>query len=162
MIHPTPTKVLLATTLQPLVVQLSGSLARGAQLIDQCLHHAPTPQQMATFERELSELLREVGRRIVAWVLNRLEPDCPDEAPSRLWCKGQAYRRRRKHRTSIATLFGPVIVWRRLSEPLAPGLRSIHPLELQVGIEAGVATPALAERLGGWATEPSQRQVLEM
>ena len=27
MIHTTPTKVLLATTLQPLVVQLSGSLA---------------------------------------------------------------------------------------------------------------------------------------
>ena len=54
MIHPTPTKVLLATTLQPLVVQLSGSLARGAKLIDQFLHHEPTPQQMATFERELA------------------------------------------------------------------------------------------------------------
>jgi hypothetical protein len=39
MIHPTPAKVLLATTLQPLVVQLSGSLARGAKLIDQFLHH---------------------------------------------------------------------------------------------------------------------------
>jgi hypothetical protein len=32
MIHPTPTKVLLATTLQPLVVQLSGSLARGVRI----------------------------------------------------------------------------------------------------------------------------------
>lgn len=56
MIHPRPPQVLLATTLQPLVVQLSGSLARGAKLIDQFLHHAPTPQQMATFERELSPL----------------------------------------------------------------------------------------------------------
>jgi hypothetical protein len=36
MIHTTPVKVLLATTLQPLVVQLSGSLAQGAKLIDQC------------------------------------------------------------------------------------------------------------------------------
>ena len=129
MIHPTPAKVLLATTLQPLVVQLSGSLARGAKLIDQCLHHEPAPQQMATFERELSTLLREVGRRIVAWVLHPLESDDPDEVPSRLWFKGQAYRRRRKHRTSLATLFGSVVVWRRLYEPLAPGLRSIHPLE---------------------------------
>jgi hypothetical protein len=162
MIHPTPTKVLLATTLQPLVVQLSGSLARGAQLIDQFLHHEPTPQQMATFERKLSALLREVGRRIVAWVLNHLEPDCPDEAPPRLWFKGQAYRRRRKHRTSIATLFGPVVVWRRLYEPLAPGRRAIHPLELKMGIEAGVATPALAERLGSWAADHTQRQVLAM
>jgi hypothetical protein len=130
MVHTTSTKVLLTTTLQPLVVQLSGSLARGAKLIEQFLHHEPTPQQMATFERELSTLLREVGRRIVAWVLNHLESDDPDEVPSRLWFKGQAYRRRRKHRTSLATLFGPVVVWRRLYEPLMPGLRAIHPLEL--------------------------------
>jgi hypothetical protein len=162
MIHPTPAKVLLATTLQPLVVQLSGSLARGAKLIDQFLHHEPTPQQMATFERELSTLLREVGRRIVAWVLNHLESDDPDEVPSRLWFKGQAYRRRRKHRTSLATLFGPVVVWRRLYEPLMPGLRAIHPLELTLGMEAGVATPALAERVGRWAADHTQRQVLEM
>ena len=56
MIHPTPTKVLLTTTLQPLVVQLSGSLARGAKLIDQFLHQEPPPQQMAPCERELSTL----------------------------------------------------------------------------------------------------------
>jgi hypothetical protein len=40
MIHPTPTKVLLATTLQPLVVQLSGPLAHGAKLIAQFLDQA--------------------------------------------------------------------------------------------------------------------------
>lgn len=160
--HPTPTKVLLATTLQPLVGQLAGSLAHGARLIDQFLHQEPTPQKMATFEKELRALLREVGRRIMAWVLNHMEPACPEEAPSRLWLQGTAYRRRRKQRTSIATLFGPVVVWRRLYEPLAPGLRSIHPLELHVGIEAGVATPALAKRIGGWAADHSQRQVLDM
>jgi hypothetical protein len=162
MIHPTPTKVRLATTLQPLAMQLSGSLARGTKLIDQCLHHEPTPQQMATFERELSTLLREVGCRIVAWVLNHLESDDPDEVPSRLWFKGQAYRRRRKHRTSLATLFGPVVVWRRLYEPLLPGRRAIHPLELTVGMQAGLATPALAARVGRWAADHTQRQVLEM
>ena len=48
---------------------------------------------MATFERELSTLLREVGRRIVAWVLHHVESDDPDEAPARLWVKGQASRR---------------------------------------------------------------------
>ena len=31
-----------------------------------------------------------------------------------------------------------------------------------MGIEAGVATPALAERIGGWAADHTQRQVLEM
>jgi hypothetical protein len=50
MIHPTPAKVLLATTLQPLVVQLSGSLAHGARLIDQFLHDEPRPQKIALQE----------------------------------------------------------------------------------------------------------------
>jgi hypothetical protein len=162
MVHTTPAKVLLATTLQPLVVQLSGSLAHGAKLIDQFLQQEPTPQHMATFERELHMLLRAVGRRIMAWVVNHMEPACAEEMPSRLWWQGQAYRRRRKHGTSIAPLFGPVGVWRRLYEPLTPGLRSIHPLELRLGIEGGVATPALAERIGGWAADHTQRQVLAM
>jgi hypothetical protein len=143
-------------------VQLSGSLAHGAKLIAQFLDHEPTPQQMMTFEQELRGLLREVGRRIVAWVLNHVEPECPKDAPARLWWKGQTYRRRRKHRTTIATLFGPVVVWRRLYEPLTPGRHALHPLELTLGIEAGVATPALAERVGRWAAEHTQRQVLEI
>jgi type II secretory pathway component PulJ len=99
MIHTTPTKALLATTLRPLVVQLSSALAHGARLIDHFLHQEPTPQKMATFERELRTLLQEVGRRIMAWVLNHMEPEGPEEMPARLWWKGQAYRRRRKHRT---------------------------------------------------------------
>src|SRR5215471_14032062 len=106
--------------------------------------------------------LLRTTRRIVAWVLHHLESDAPDEVPSRLWCKGQAYRRRRKHRTSLATLFGPVVIWRRLYEPLMPGRRAIHPLELTLGLQAGVATPALAERVGRWAAEHTQRQGLEM
>jgi hypothetical protein len=101
MVHPTPTKVLLTTTLRPLVTQLSGSLAHGVRLLDQFLHDEPTPQQMAKFEWELRTLLREVGRRIMAWVLHHMEPENHAEAPSRLWWKGEAYRRRRKHRTTI-------------------------------------------------------------
>jgi len=162
MVHTTPIKVLLTSTLQPLVGQLSGSLAHGARLIDQCLHQDPTPQKMATFEQELSTLLREVGRRIMAWVLNHIEPQRPEEMPSRLEFQDRIYRRRRKHRTSIATLFGTVEVWRRLYEPLVSGSRAIHPLELHLGIEGGVATPALAGRIGVWAAEHSQHQVLEM
>jgi hypothetical protein len=162
MLHTTPPKVLLTTTLHPLVVQLSGSLAHGARLIDQFLHQEPTPQKMATFEQELRTLLREVGRRIMAWVLNHIESPRPEEMPSRLECQDRTYRRRRKHRTSIATLFGTAEVWRRLYEPLLAGSRSIHPLELRLGLEAGLATPALAGRIGVWAADHAQRQVLEM
>ena len=70
MVHTTPTKVLLTTTLRPLVVQLSGPLAQGVRLLDQFLHDELTPRAMAEFERKLRALLREVGRRIMAWVLN--------------------------------------------------------------------------------------------
>lgn len=162
MIHHTPTKVLLTTTLQPFVCQLSGALARGTRLIDQFVEAEPTPQTTMVFERELSALLREVGRRMMAWTLHRLEPEDDTEAPSRLEVEGRLYRRRRKHPHAVATLFGPVTLWRRLYEPLGRRGRSIHPLELRLGIEAGVATPALAERVGRWGTDHTQQDVLEM
>lgn len=162
MIHPTPTKVLLTTTFEPLVRQLSGLLARGVRLMEQFLHDEPTPTTTMIFERELSALLREVGRRIMAWTLNRLEPKADREAPSRVSFEGRLYRRRRTHPHVVGTLFGPVTLWRRLYEPHGHYGRSIHPLELRLGIEAGLATPALAERVGYWATDHTQHEVLEM
>ena len=90
MLHTTPTKARLATTLRPLVVPLSSSLAHGTRLIDHLLHQEPTPQKMAPFERELRTLLQEVGRRMMAWVLHHMEPERPEERPARLWLQGQA------------------------------------------------------------------------
>ena len=162
MIHPTPTQTLLTTTFESLVMQLSGSLARGTRLIDQFVHAEPTPATTLTFERELSALLREVGRRIMAWTLNRLEPEADDEAPSRVAFEGRLSRRRRKHPHAVATLFGLVLLRRRLYEPLGRRGRSMHPLELRLGIEAGLATPALAERVGRWGTDQTQQEVREM
>ena len=63
MAPPTPTKVLLTTTLQPLVMELSGPLAHGARLVEQFLKPEPSPDKMMLFERELGALVREVGRR---------------------------------------------------------------------------------------------------
>ena len=162
MAHPAPIKALLTTTLRPLAIELSGSLAHGVKLVDQFLHQDCTPKKMAEFERQLADLLRDVGRRIMAWVLNRLEPDRDSEAPSRVELIGQSYRRRRQYRRQIATLFGEIELWRRLYEPLEPGERSIHPLALALGLEAGLATPALAERIGRWAADQSQDHVLAM
>lgn len=113
MVHTTPTKVRLTTTLQPLVAQLSGSLAHGVRLLDQFLHDEPTLQKMATFAWELHALLREVGRRIMAWVLHHVESENDAEAPSRVRFAGRRSRRRGKQRRSWATRFGPVEGWRR-------------------------------------------------
>lgn len=162
MIHPTPIKTLLTTTLESLVMQLSGLLARGTRLIDQFVQAEPTPQTTMAFERELSALLREVGRRIMAWTLNRLEPEADEEAPARVEFEGRLYRRRRQYPHAMATLFGPVTLRRRLYEPLGRRGRSIHPLELRLGLEAGLATPALAERVGYWSADHTQQEVLEM
>ena len=142
--------------------QLSGSLAHGVKLLERFLQDEPTPQKMLTFERDLSILLREGGRRIMAWVLHRLEPEVSAEAPALLRLEGRLSRRRRKHRRSVATLFGTVVVWRRLYEPRERGVRAMHPLERRLGIEAGIATPALAARVGLWAVDHPQRQVLDM
>ena len=161
MIHPTPIKVLLATTFESLVMQLSGSLARGVRLIDQFVQDEPTPEQMMAFEHDLSALLREVGRQIMVWALNRLGP-ANDESPSQVAYMGRLYRRRRPHPNQVATRFGPVKLWRRLYEPLGSGGSSIHPLELRLGIEAGLATPALAERVGQWSTDHTQQEVLDL
>jgi hypothetical protein len=89
MIHLTPTKTLLTTTFESLVMQLSGLLARGTRLLDRFVHAEPTPETTMAFERELSDLLREVGRRIMAWPLNRLAPAADREAPARVWCEGR-------------------------------------------------------------------------
>lgn len=127
MIHHTPTQVLLTTTWQPLVCQLSGARARGTRLLDQCVQAEPTPQTTMAFALELSALLREVGRGMMAWTLKRLEPEADDAAPSRVACEGRLSRRRRQHPHAVATLFGPVTLRRRLYEPLGRRGRSRHP-----------------------------------
>src|SRR5262245_52125733 len=162
MIPPTLTKTLLTTTCKSLVMELSGLLARGTRLLDRFVHAEPTPATTMAFERELSDLLREVGRRIMTWTLHCLEPEADSEAPSRVSFEGRLYRRRRQHPQVVGTLFGPVMLWRRLYEPCGRRGRSIHPLELRLGIEAGLATPALAERVGYWATDHTQNEVLEI
>jgi hypothetical protein len=161
MIHPTPTKTLLTTTYEALVMQLSSLLARGTRLLERFVHAEPTPEATMAFERELTDLLREVGRRIMAWTLNRLEPDADHEAPLRVSFEGRLYRRR-QHRHVVGTRFGPMTLWRRLYASLGHRGRSIHPLELRLGIEAGLATAALAERVGYLATDHTQNEVLEI
>jgi hypothetical protein len=144
-------------------MELSGSLARGTRLLERFVQAEPMPATTMVFERALSDLLREVGRRIMTWTLNRLEPEADNEAPPRVSFVGRLYRRRRKHpHVVVGSLFGPVTLWRRLYEPHKHRGRSIHPLELRLGIEAGLATPALAERVGYWATDHTQHEVLEI
>lgn len=119
----------------------------------------PTPARTCAFENNLVSLLRDAGRVVVEDDFNRIEPECREECPLRLRVAGEEYRRRPKSPQRIGTLFGDIELRRYLYEAIEPGEPAIFPLELQLGIEAGLATPALAERVGWWSVEHEQEQV---
>jgi hypothetical protein len=111
------------------------------------LARGPSPTAALNFERELNELLREVGRVATELAYNRLEPEQPEELPHYVTHEAGPYRRL-NHKTpnrEVATLFGKITllrhgyryVEREVDEP------TIFPLEVQLGLACG-ATPALA------------------
>lgn len=144
----------LTTRLVPLLLEV-------ARLIRQFRAAGPTPESTARFEQQLQRLAREVCREVVAWVYNHLEPDDPTQLPAQLGWQREWYRRRVKSANrALDTLFGTITLWRYRYEALEAGLRSIFPLEIRLGVEAGRATPALAERVGRYAAEGTQQAVL--
>ena len=92
-------------------------------------------------------MLREAGRVLVENEYNRIEPERREDCPLRLRWAGQEYRRRPKSRNTVGTWFGEIELRRYLYEAAEAGERALFPLERQLGIEAGLATPALA---GDW------------
>lgn len=74
----------------------------------------------------------------------------------------ERYRRRPATHNKIATLFGFIELHRTRYEPCETGTASIFPLEFHLGIEAGLATPALAEQVGLWSADHPQQQILAL
>jgi len=111
------------------------------------LAREPSPAAVLAFERELNDLLREVGRVILELAYNRLEPEQPEELPHYVTHEAGQYRRlnQKTPNRAVATLFGKITLWRHgyryverdVAEP------TIFPLEVQLGLAHG-ATPALA------------------
>lgn len=126
------------------------------------------PYATFEFEKDLERLLRETGRRILEVVYNRLEPEEPESLPKRFVDQQQEYSRKNEktnNRGGIGTLFGPVPLRRFSCEPLQEARddaqSSFAPLERQLGIVGGNATPALAERVAFLAADHSQQEVLQ-
>jgi hypothetical protein len=163
--HATAVRPLLATpfatSLFPLTLRLIPVLTQIGRLLVRFRRADLTPQACHQFETQLHEQLRELGRIIVEWTFNHLEPHDRRDLPSQICFQGTWYRRRSKtpHRT-VATLFGTITLWRMLYQPLHGIERSIFPLEIRLGLEAGLATPALAERVAQAATSSTQDTVL--
>jgi len=138
-------------------------------LLPQCLklfstirrfrQQAPTPARTNEFEIEVATITREANRIMLAHEYNRIEPECLDDCPLRLRFAGEEYRRRPKSPKQVGTLFGEIELRRYLYEAVEPGEPALFPLQKQLGIEAGLATPALAERVGLWSVDHEQEQV---
>jgi len=126
-----------------------------------------SPQTMFAFEVELEGLLKLIGQRTLEAVLNRLEPEEPQGLPKHFTYQQQEYSRKQEktnNRGGVGTRFGTIHLRRFSCEPLQEARedaqKSFAPLELQLGILAGNATPALAERVARLAAGHTQQEVL--
>ena len=160
--------LLLATPFAAALLELTTELLPLIVRVGQCIlafRRGPTtPVSSHAFERDLQELLREIGRVIVQWVYNHLES--ADHSPALLHFDGNVYRRRppSPRRGGLATLFGIIMVQRIRYEPWDQGigLSCIFPLEQRLGVVLGKASGALADRIGQWTAQYTQETVLTL
>lgn len=150
-----------ATSLLPLTARLLPVITGLGRLIVPFRRADPTPRACHRFEARLQELLRELGRIIVEWTFNHLEPHDRKDLPAQMESHGTWYRRRsRTPDRSVATLFGTITLWRMLYQDIHGVEPAIFPLEIRLGPESGRATPALAERAARAAVASPQAAVL--
>jgi hypothetical protein len=163
MTHSTLLTLLLTTPFAasclPLAQRLLPHLQQIARLLEDFRAQPVTPAATRDFELCLQQLLRHVGLDLTDWTFNHLEPG---PLPERLHHDGQRYRRRDPSPNTIATLCGPVRLWRQLYEDLEPGNPCLFPLERCLGVVAGAATPALAERASWWLAQHPQGSALDL
>lgn len=150
--------------LQPILEQMGPAITATVMTF---LTRPISPQSTFELEKDLEQRLREIGRQILEMVLNRLEPEDPERLPTGFAYQQQEYSRKQEksnNRGGVGTCFGTINLRRFLCEPLQEaredGQRSFAPLELQLGIVAGNATPALAERVAFLAVGHTQQEVL--
>jgi hypothetical protein len=163
--HATSSRLLLAThfatSLLPLTARLVPAITEIGRLVVSFRRADPAPRDCHRFETRLQEALRELGRIIVEWTFNHLEPHDRKDLPGQIESGGTWYRRRSKTpNRSVATLFGTITLWRMLYQDVHGVEPSIFPLEIRLGLESGRATPALAERAARAAVTSPQDAVL--
>jgi hypothetical protein len=132
------------------------------QRLDQFRQQPPTPTAFCDLENQFQTCVREAGRRLLEHTLAELESDSREQAPARSTCQGATYRRRYHQPKTIYSSFGPLEYSRWRYEACEPGEPSLFPLDRLLGLEAHLATPVLAERVGRLAIDHEQRQVLAL
>jgi hypothetical protein len=118
-----------------------------------------TPQRFLELENALQAAAAETCRQMLEREANRLEPDDKQALPSKVRYGKETYRINKKTPANIATRFGTIRLrsfYYLNDEDGEPGL---HPLWVRLGIGAGLATPALLERLARMSVDHPQSEV---
>jgi hypothetical protein len=128
------------------------------------LRRAPvSPLATAQFEKDLQRATRELGRVVVQWAYNHLEPADNETLPVQIHAEGSRFRRL-THKTpqQVSTLFGTITL-RRMGYRAGPadGEPVLFPLCSALGLVHN-ATPALVERIAHYQAESgaTQKQTL--
>ena len=154
--------IMIRMTSRGLLLEICTILLSIARLTRRFRGGEISPATMFQFEMELHGLLRELGRRIVQWTVNGLEPEERLEMPGQFLWNGDYYRRRNKSPLrNLNCLFGPIKLLRYCYQPLETCGKCLFPLEIQLGIVVGVATPALADWVSREAADLTQQQLLD-
>jgi len=132
-------------------------------LVEQFRQGSLSPHSSVQFEKDLQQATREIGRVVVQWTYNHLEPADVDACPPILDAEGSRFRRlTKKTPQQIDTLFGTITL-RRLGyrAPPTEGESVLFPLCRALGVHHS-ATPALVERAAHYLAEggASQKQTL--
>jgi hypothetical protein len=118
-----------------------------------------SPAHAQQFEQQVQDELRALGRQVVQWTYNHLEPADVQVLAKHVRFEAGLYTRlNRKTPQQVWTLFGPVRLWRigyrptdKTSEP------TLFPLALGLGLVQG-ASPALAGRTAQLLSEAGMTQ----
>src|SRR5579864_5035343 len=132
---------------------------RVAGLVERFRHGGPSPAATYELEKSLRAALDEAGRLILAEEFNRLEPDDKKQADAAVRYHRQRYRINKKTPAAVATSFGTIVLRSFLYLAADDGEPGLHPLHVRLGIVAGCATAALAERAALWSVDHSQSAV---
>jgi hypothetical protein len=132
-------------------------------LVEQLRQSPLSPHAAVQFEKDLQQATRELGRVVVQWTYNYLEPTDKDACPPFVYAAGSRFRRlAKKTPQQVDTLFGTISV-RRLGYRAAPaeGEPVLFPLCRALGLVHG-ATPTLVERAAHYLAEcgATQKQTL--
>jgi hypothetical protein len=119
---------------------------------------AIVPEAMHELEVSLEQLLRSLGRKLLEWLLNELEPEVVEDLPATIVHREKRYRRlsEKSQRHNILSRFGNVSLERAMYRRGSRG-KTISPLEKSLGIIEGF-TPAAADWIGRQAAAPGASQ----